>query len=735
MPTLEYADARLNLDVVDSEELARLLDKGSGGEVVLRGAMEDMFGSGTLILDGLRRRPRYFDGRFLTGADLTRDQDYVRQRQADIARAGGSGVISGLMVDDVDSVGGTTLRIEPGHGVTPNGDLVMLTSARDVPVMDLPTTRQLDAAMGLSAEPRVPLVSQSGLFVLGLRAVEFTANPIAAYPRSITGQRTVEDGDIIEATAITLVPFPDTSGAATAAEARRAVARQIFAGAAEGVPQNILPIAMLALDRGTVRWIDVAMVRRELGADSGVQISLGGRRRAQAEAQVLQHRAHLQDVLLELQARGLPPIFPASQHFSLLPAAGQLPAACIMPEAQGFQQFYFPPSVEADLAFVPADEIAALVDESLSLPPIDLQGPAAVIDATGVVIMVPVSRPAFQRYSASLPATAIAVKADPAAGLQRPALDMLDALVLQRRKALEAAERDAAADFAEEAAKLELQAWHAAFAEAVAALPVREDLPPLLWYVRRRAVAYRSNIEGLPIAVGGDDIVISSLVNENLARLKLEKRLASVGAKATPQATARVMALLASPTIAASDIMTAAVIADLEKVATPEPAPAPAPAPAPTPRPRPGTTVTPQPLPPLQPEPVLRTSLTRASTDLSAARSGLARINLATALGTAPVAREDTEMDLSESEVLDIAADYSSPRLGEGFAAIDPVLGGDWPTAKQAIAIGDSGVALELDAGLRTVKRDQLADLAEKIKAAATKNNAEALAEIAKSLA
>ncbi|HEY6815470.1 MAG TPA: hypothetical protein VI168_08030, partial [Croceibacterium sp.] len=435
MTTLEFADARLNLDVVDSQELARLLNSGSkGGEVVLRGTMEDMFGSGTLILDGLRKRPRYFDGRFLTGADLTRDQDYVRQRQADIARAGGSGVISGLMVEDVDSVGGTTLRIEPGHGVTPNGDLVMLTSARDVPVMDLPTTRQLDAAMGLSREPRVPLVSQSGLFVLGLRAVEFTANPIAAYPRSITGQRTVEDGDIIEATAITLVPFPDTSGAANAAEARRAVARQIFGNQPVGVPQNILPIAMMALDRGTVRWIDVAMVRRELGADSGVQISLGGRRRAQAEAQVLQHRAHLHDVLMETQVRGLPPIFPASQHFSLLPPAGQLPAACVMPEPQGFQQFYFPATVEVDLAFVPADEIAALVDESMSLPPIDLAGAADVVDATSVVIVVPVSRPAFQRYSTTLPSVNTKVAADPAAGVKRPALDMLDALVLQRRK-------------------------------------------------------------------------------------------------------------------------------------------------------------------------------------------------------------------------------------------------------------------------------------------------------------
>jgi len=731
MPTLETADARLSLDIVDSEELARLLDTGSGGEVVLRGEMEDMFGSGTLILDGLRRRPRYFDGRFLTGADLTRDQDYIRQRQADIARAGGSGVISGLMVEDVDSVGGALLRIEPGHGVTPSGDLVMLTGARDVPVMDLPTTRQLDAAMGLSAEPRVPLVSQSGVFVLGLRAVEFTANPIAAYPRSITGKRTVEDGDIIEASAITLVPFPDASGAASAAEARRAVARQVFTSGPGGIAQNILPIAMLALDRGTVRWIDVAMVRRELGADSGVQISLGRRPRAQAEAHVLQHRAHLQDVLMEVSARGLPPIFPASQHFSLLPAAGQLPAACVMPDAEGIQQFYFPPSVEADLAFVPSDEIAALVDEALALPPIDLDGPAEQVDATSVVIIVPVSRPTFQRFSSSLPGTSTAVRADPTAGLKRPALDMLDALVLQRRKAIEAAARDAAASEAAEAAALEKKAWQAAFAEAVAALPTRGGLPPLLWYVRRRAVAYRTATEGLAITVGGDDIVISSLVGENLARLKLERRLAAIDARATPQASARVMALLGAPTIAGSDIMTAAIIADLERVSTP----APAPAPTPVPEPAPTTTVSPASRLALSRVAFSRVAATREAIDLSAARTGLTRINLATTLGTAPVARDDTEMDLSESEVLDIAADYSSPRLGEGFAAIEPLISGDWPTAKQAIAIGDSGVALELDSGLRAVKRELLPGLAEQVKTAATKNDADALATIARSLA
>lgn len=740
MPSLDTAAARLEIHVAQTPELARLLQSGRGGEIALSGELEDQFGGSTLILDGLRRRPRYFDGRFLTGADLTRDQDYVRQRQADIARAGGSGVISGLMVEDIDSLGGQTLRIAAGHGIAPSGDLVMLASQRDVPVMDLPVSRQLDAAMGLSADPRVPLTNRSGLFVLGLRSVEFTANPIAAYPRSIAGQRTLEDGDIIEATAITLVPFPDQSGAATLAEARRVVARQVFLGAAGAIPQNILPIAMVALERSAVRWIDVAMVRRELGADSGIQVSLGGRPQAQAEAHVLQHRAHLQDVLSDALARGLSPIFPASQYFSALPPAGQLPAAAVQPDTEGFNQVYFPPSVEADLAFVPADEIAALVEESLALPPIDLDGPTDDLDATAVVILMPVTRQTYQRFAASLPGTSVPLRADQSAGLKRPAADMLDVLVLKRRKAAEADERDAALAASAEAAALTTKAWHAAFDEAMSMLPGRSDLPPLLWYVRRRAVPYRGNVEGLAIPVAGDDVLLSGVVGGNVARLKLEKRLAAITLKATPQAAARMTALLGAPSIAASDVMTAAVVADLEKVASAEVAPADTIGSGPVAtdpvalarirvlRERAGAVTE------VEGPAVLTRDLATAR-DLLVARAGLGRITLAGALGSSTAVRADTELGLSESEVLDLASDYSSPSLGQGIAALESILGVAWPKPKDAIAIGESGLALALDAGFQKVTPAALPDLAVKTRKAVAAGDMTALQDLIKTIA
>ena len=148
----------------------------------------------------------------------------------------GSGVATGLFVQE----GGQpqTLVVSSGHGVTPSGELVLLPRNIDVQLANLPVAEQLSARFGLSRLPQPPLRSRTGLFVLALRPVEFTANPIGAYPTSITGQRTVEDGDVIEATAVVLVPWQDDGGAdaLTAALSRNVLESETAAdGAARGV--------------------------------------------------------------------------------------------------------------------------------------------------------------------------------------------------------------------------------------------------------------------------------------------------------------------------------------------------------------------------------------------------------------------------------------------------------------------------------------------------------------------
>ncbi|HEU0098565.1 MAG TPA: hypothetical protein VFQ67_07300 [Allosphingosinicella sp.] len=707
MNQLVKAQERAYISVAEASELSRMAGT-QGQDVFAREDVEDQIGAGPLILDGLRRRPHYFDGRFLTGADLTRDQDYIRQRQADMARSGGSGVISGLQVRSLAQVRGQTLRIGPGVGLTPSGDVVMITQQRDVPLLDLPLTRQLDAALGLRQEPRVSLGRRTGIFVLALRAVEFTANPIAAYPRTITGKRTVEDGDIIEATAVTLIPFPETSGAANLTAARRSLAKQIFTGEPKGLPQDALPLAMIAVERGTIRWIDVAMVRRETGMDSGVQVAFGGRPRAISEAHLLQHRAHLGDVLAEFLSRGLPPLFPAAHAFAALPPAGQLPAAAVQPDEFGFRQIYFPPTVDADIAFVPTDELGALVEESLALPPIDLEAPAADLDATGVLVLVPVSRGRFQRFSQALGATMTSMAGDAGAGATRPALDLISRLAAKRRKQIEAEQRDSEAEGRRQAEELKVKAWHAAFHEAIAALPQEGGRPPLLWYTRRRTVAYQTRLAGVGVAVSGDDVVIGAVVNSNLERLKLDRRVAKLSGTATPQATARMVSLLGAPAIAGSDILTAAVVADLERVAASDAGAADSAAPRAPGRIR---------IPGVRP----------ASTDVAVARAGLERIALAAAEGVSTSVRADTPLNLSEGEVMDVADDYSDARVGEGLARLDRALGEEWPDAKTAIWIGESGKALAVDSAFRSVPGEKLKDFAGLMRDSADKKDGEAI--------
>src|SRR5438876_942349 len=75
--------------------------------------------AGTLIRDNRRRRPYYFDGRFLTARDLTREQNYFLARQAELGRATGSGVVTGLGVTLLPP---STVRINAGHGITATGE-------------------------------------------------------------------------------------------------------------------------------------------------------------------------------------------------------------------------------------------------------------------------------------------------------------------------------------------------------------------------------------------------------------------------------------------------------------------------------------------------------------------------------------------------------------------------------------------------------------------------------------
>ena len=730
MVTMNRSSARTAIDVAEASEIARMA-RSNDPNILSHDDMESLLGHSAMVLDGLRRRPRYFDGRFLTGADMTRDQDYIRQRQADLARASGCGVVNGLEVGMAGSPGGEMLTITPGHGITPTGDIVTVMSRRSIAPLDLPAVERLDASMGLRLSPAVPLGRRTGLFLLVLRSVEFTANPIAAYPTSITGPRRIEDGDVIEATAITLIPYPDTGGAANLSEARRAVARRLFLGDAHGLPQDALPLAMIGMERGAIRWIDSAMVRRETGADTPLQVGMGARPRALSEAFVLQHRRHLVDVLHERASAGLPAAVAAAQYFSALPAAGQIPASAILTDPLGFRQLWFPPAVDVDLSFVPADEVAALVEESLTLPPIDLLGDPLDLDATGIVVLAPVSRQRLQRFDQALTQLSMKALSDPGQGIRRAPGQMLAALLSRRTKFIEAAQRDAEAQAREEAADAEIRTWQAAWAEAVSGIPTADGTPPLLWYVRRRAVPYASRVAGIAVAVTGDDEGLKRRVDNRLAMVGLDARVTAVAARSTPFAEARILSFLGAPSILDSTILMASAVHDLESIVIQQV----------TMETTAGDTVS---TPPIfatatASPTMLRAAspavarVTGASVGLSLASTAAAKAALRPGLNRLTTFRALVPIDMvidliSEGDVIDVASDYADSRLGEGLERIIVALGeGAKPPLITALWLGESGRALDLDRAGRDVKASSIAKFATDVMQAAGDQDLDAI--------
>lgn len=510
------------------------LTLGAARELIDASQATALRNAGVLVQDARRERPRYFDGRFLAARDLIRDQQYFMTREADLGRAAGSGVAAGL---EVEAGGGAqSLRVSAGHGITPAGELVLLPGPVDLDLADIPAAEQLSTRFGLGRIPVPPLRTRTGLFVLALRPVEFTANPIGAYPTSITGPRSVEDGDVVEATALVLVPWQD-DGAADALDARRSrAARTIFAGDGRaGVSSNVLPIAMLALQSNALAWIDAAMVRRELGAERGDLPGLGFAPRALRLAHVLQHQSHLAGVVAQLGGRS----FPAATQFQALPPAGPLPPGVI--DTRDFTQRYFPAEVDVDFSIIPDDELPMLVEEALALPPIDFLASEATLDRTAVMLLAPVPRNEWRAVIARLESRVRTLRpAAPNLVAQRKPLEILQRLRVPLPLPLPDVSNPSDAEWA------------------------RLARLPNLWFVRRRNLAYRDDLAGAPVAVSGrSEVVVERDLRARLGALGLDDSFERVLSRSTPQARPGIINLLASPRIADSPSLTAATLGSL----------------------------------------------------------------------------------------------------------------------------------------------------------------------------
>lgn len=492
--------------------------RGPARHELLHETAKALEAKGALVHDDRRLRSFFFDGRYFAAKDLTREQTYFLQRQADLCRAGGIGVVSGLRVmagSQGDPPG--TLRITRGHGVTPSGEIVVLP--HDVVSMrldDIPEMERLDAAFGLSRIPRETARKRTGLYVLALRPVEYTANPIASYPTTLGGSRSAHDGDIIEAVAVTLIPFHEPANKGAPSLRRARAAHEIFVrGTPPRAPADALPIAVLALDHGILQWVDEFLVRREIGSEQTDFLGFGYAPQALREAHLLQYKQHLAEILREHKGER----FAASDHFLALPAAGPLPLSAIDPAA--FTELYFPAEVDVELSVIPEDELAALIEESLFLPPIDLTLPGEELASTSVMVLVPVPRRKLEEALAFLfptqRSTPIKLRsAAPGMVSRRLPGEALSALTTKWSAAVPAKTGQKLAD----------AAWSKVLA-------LGGGNAGLLWYARRKSFPYKPAIIGVRVPEIDDEL---PNLRTFLEETTLVDEFASLGSRATIRA-------------------------------------------------------------------------------------------------------------------------------------------------------------------------------------------------------
>jgi len=606
--------------------------------------LQAQLNAGAMIVDSGRRRPFYFDGRFLTADDLTADQNYIRSRQSDLALAIGAGVVRGLMVGlgTQAASNSPTLVIEPGIGVTPSGDIVNVDVRQTVPITSLPGSAQLDAQLGVKVLPAASAINRSGIFVLALRPIEFSANPTTAYPTTLDGQRTVRDGDIVEATALTLIPYPDRAGVENANARRSRVAREIFFdGQRPGALQDALPLAMLCLEGGALRWLDVHMVRREVGAESTLAAGLAQRPRALLEAWLKQHQDQLDDIDTVTVQSG----FAAARQFETLPPVGPMPASTLRFETQLGQltllQSYFPPLVDCEFAFIPADELAALVQESLALPPIDLRAADADLDHLSILVVAPVTRQQLEAHKRSLQSVVRPIKAA-SAGL------------VSKRSPFESLIRIAQPDVLLRPPTLvnlspdeQAIAWQRAIEATRNELDSASGGRAMFWYLRKRQLPYTAEISSATLRLAGDAARIDVEVEKRMRGDEVLTRFGGMTSGIPSLARAEVANLLAAPRLALSQGL------DRKVVATSD---------------------------------LLRRSAFRA-------------------LSVRADLRAEKQEALRHDDVLEIARRFGDPRLGEGFDALvqaaDDETRKDLQTPEVTAAVAHSGVAPDLDRAVR----------------------------------
>ena len=351
----------------------------------------------TPFLSGGLKSIKFFNGRLLSGEDLTTEQAASREERERLGLAIGDGVVTGLEVAVTPGAASPTVTVQPGLAINREGDAVNLASPVDVSLYQPASPSAPATTNGIPspfAQCGPPLggvyLSSAGVYLLTI-APAYGTQGRALVNGLLDGADACNAKYFVEGVQFRLVQLAFSPGDLADARLRNIVAAKCFgfdvdplvdpfgpAPAPQGIVEALrpsalgdaeVPIAVLSWTPAGIAFVDIWSVRRRVSradAADDATLPIHGRDLARGEAILLQFQDQISSMLA-----GTPTTMVATSAFKYLPPAGLLPLYSA--SAPGFiQSTFFQGLTVRDPIDIEGARAEALLRTSLQYPPVDI---------------------------------------------------------------------------------------------------------------------------------------------------------------------------------------------------------------------------------------------------------------------------------------------------------------------------------------------------------------------------
>jgi len=353
------------------------------------------------IINGSLRVTNFFNGRLVTGADLTREQNARREAVSRLGQAAGEGIAYGLEVEkDAAAAGEPIVNVSSGLAVNRCGQALYLSQNASVNLLERFGAVERASKTFSDCKPLQvgTYTAGYGLYLLVLSPVETSEGsaPTSGLNNAFAACNTDVILETVQFRLLAIDPFLTNERLPGRGLLRNYIAYRCF-GTAEssnffenplGFPLNPyglidemrekllsdsdVPLAIVYWTSSGLEFVEKWAVRRRLtkrnNDEAWTQLT-SDRRMSESEAMMQQFADQIEN--LQIEETDLRAI-EADDYFRFLPPAGLLPIASYGAE-DGFDlDEFFGSKGSEEIALLEGSRLRALLNESLTHEPVDM---------------------------------------------------------------------------------------------------------------------------------------------------------------------------------------------------------------------------------------------------------------------------------------------------------------------------------------------------------------------------